>query len=133
MATRHYVDTHAFLWYIAGNALLGSAARAILQNPASELFLPATALAEACWIVDRGRVALAVSDVLTAIDNDSRITLVPLDRSVIERSNELTAIGEMHDRQIVATALVARDQGETVDLLTKDGDITASGLVAVIW
>lgn len=83
--------------------------------------------------VERGRVALTVSDVLTAIDNDPRITVLPLDRSVIERSNGLTAIGEMHDRQIVATALVFQDQSETVDLLTKDGNITASGLVAIIW
>jgi PIN domain nuclease of toxin-antitoxin system len=133
VATRHFVDTHAFLWYLAGSAQLGSAAKAILQDPTSELYIPATALAEACWIVERGRVALTVSDVLTAIDNDPRITILPLDRSVIERSNGLTAIGEMHDRQIVATALVLQDQGETVDLLTKDGNITASGLVAIVW
>jgi len=78
-------------------------------------------------------VALIVSDVLTAIDNDTRITVVSLDRRVIERSDGLTTIGEMHDRQIVATALLMQDQGETVDLLTKDGNITASGLVTIVW
>jgi len=133
VAIRHFVDTHTFLWYLAGSAQLGTAAKAVLQDPASELFIPATALAEACWIVERGRVALMVSDVLAAIDNDPRITVLPLDRSVIERSNGLTAIGEMHDRQIVATALVVQDQGEIVDLLTKDSNITASGLVAIVW
>src|SRR5690349_10970891 len=92
VATRHFVDTHAFLWYLAGSAQLGSAAKAILQDPMSELYLPATALAEACWIVERGRVALAVSDVLAAVDNDPRITIIPLDRSIIERSNRLTSI-----------------------------------------
>ncbi len=133
VATKHFVDTHTFLWYLAGSAQLGSAAKAILQDPASELFIPATALAEACWIVERGRVSLAISDVLTAIDNDPRITVLPLDRSVIERSNGLTTISEMHDRQIVATALVMQDQGENVDLLTKDGNITASGFMAIVW
>ncbi len=117
METKHFVDTHAFLWYLAGSPLLGENAKAILQEPASALLLPATALAEACWIVQRGRVALTISDILTAIDNDPRIVIVPLDRTIIERSNTLTAIGEMHDRQIVATALVFQDQGETVDLL----------------
>lgn len=133
MTTKHFIDTHTFLWYLAGNAQLGSAAKAILQDATSELFIPATTLAEACWIVERGRLALTVSDVLTAIDGDPRITFVPLDRSVIERSNGLMAISEMHDRQIVATALIARDRGETVDLLTKDGNITASGLVTIVW
>ena len=133
MATNHFVDTHTFLWYLAGSAQLGSAAKAVLQDPTSELLIPATALAEACWIVERGRVALTVSDVLAAIDNDPRITVLSLDRSVIERSNGLAAIGEMHDRQIVATALVWQDQGEAVDLLTKDGNITASGVITVVW
>ena len=133
MAVKHVVDTHAFLWYLAGSPQLGSSARSILQDPQSELFLPAITLAEACWIVERGRVPLTVSDILAAIDNDPRITVLPLDRSVIERSNTLTAVGEMHDRQIVATALMMQSQGETVDLLTKDGNITASGLVPTVW
>lgn len=133
MTTRHFLDTHTFLWYLAGSSHLGSAAKAVLQNRASALYLPATALAEACWIVERGRVALKVSEVLAAIDGDPRITIMPLDRTVIERSNTLAAIGEMHDRQIVATALVWQDAGETVDLLTKDGNITASSLITVVW
>ena len=95
--------------------------------------MPATALAEACWIVQRGKVSLAVSDVITAIDNDSRIVVRALDRAVIERSNGLSAITEMHDRQIVATALLISDAGELVDLLSKDMNIAASGLVEVVW
>ena len=56
-----------------------------------------------------------------------------MDRAIVEICNGLTAVGEMHDRQIVATALAVAAQGETVALLTKDENITASGAVAVIW
>jgi PIN domain nuclease of toxin-antitoxin system len=133
MATKHITDTHALLWFVAGSPLLGANAKAILLEPTSELILPSIALAEACWIIERGRVALSLSDLLAAIDKDPRIVLYPLDRQVIERSNGLTAIGEMHDRQIVATALVVSDRGETVRVLTKDSNITASGLVPVTW
>lgn len=133
VAIKHFVDTHAFLWYLAGSPQLGSAAKSILQDPQCELFISAITLAEACWIVERGRVALKVPDILKAIDNDPRITVLPLDRSVIEKSNALTAVGEMHDRQIVATALIAQEQGDTVDLLTKDGNIIASGLITTVW
>ncbi|MDM3844448.1 MAG: hypothetical protein PT116_05225 [Aphanizomenon gracile PMC638.10] len=45
----------------------------------------------------------------------------------------LSAINEMHDRQITATALVLASKGEVVQLLTCDQNITASGLVAIVW
>jgi PIN domain nuclease of toxin-antitoxin system len=133
VTTTHFVDTHAFLWYLAGTAQLGRNAKRVLEDPASDLFIPATVLAESCWIVQRGKVDLSVSQVLSAIDNDSRITILPLDRLVIERSNGLMAIGEMHDRQIVASALILQDRGQSVDLLTKDENITESGLIPTVW
>lgn len=83
--------------------------------------------------MERGRVDLSISDVITAVNVDPRIVIVPLDQDIIERSNSLTTIGEMHDRQIVATALFFQDNGEAVDLLTKDGNITASSLISVVW
>jgi hypothetical protein len=39
----------------------------------------------------------------------------------------------MHDRQIVATALVLQAAGEKVVLLTKDRNITESGVIPVLW
>lgn len=133
MAVRYIIDTHALLWFLGNSPALGTTADAVLQDPKSNLVLPAISLAEACWIIEKGRVSLSLADFLTALDNDPRITIYPLDRQVIERSNGLTGIDEMHDRQIAAAALVLQDQGETVAVLTKDADITASGLVPVIW
>ena len=103
MPTKHVVDTHAFLWYLAGESQLGGAARAVLEDSESELIIPAIVLAESCWIVDRGRAALTVLDLWTAIDNDPRIKVIPLDRTIIERSNSLVNVGEMHDRQILSS------------------------------
>src|SRR5437899_3127731 len=112
MAHKHIIDTHTLVWFLGNSPRLGPNADAVLQDPSSELILPATALAEICWIVERGRVPLSVADVLTALDNDPRIVLHPLDRRVIERSNGMTTVAEMHDRQIVATALVRADDGD---------------------
>ncbi len=42
-------------------------------------------------------------------------------------------IGEMHDRQIVTTALVLADQGNQVTLITRDENIKASGVVPILW
>lgn len=133
MATKYIIDTHTLLWYIADDPLLGKSAGIILDDRASELVLPAIALAEACFIIGRGKVSLSLSDLLAAIDTDTRITFIPLDRAIIERTTALTVIGEMHDRQIVATALVLAAQGETVAVLTRDSNITTSGVVSVVW
>ena len=131
---KYIIDTHALLWFFANHPRLSSAADAVLQDMSSELILPATAYAEACWIVEHGRVpVLSVTDVQAALDADRRFTVYPLDRAVTDRSQGLTAINEMHDRQIVAAALVLADAGERVALLTHDANITASALVPIIW
>jgi PIN domain nuclease of toxin-antitoxin system len=112
---KNVVDTHAFLWYLAGSPRLGAQAKAILMDRNSECVLPAAVLAEACWIVEKGRVSLSVKDILSHLDKDRRFTIHPLDRAVIERGLELASIQEMHDREIVATALILSDQGGMFD------------------
>ena len=69
---------------------------------------------------------------LNAINSDSRITVYPLDRTIINQTLSLLSIHEMHDRQIVATAIL-QNQGETVALLTCDRNITNSGVISVVW
>jgi hypothetical protein len=39
----------------------------------------------------------------------------------------------MHDRQIVATAIVVQTQGNQIALLTCDKNIAASGTVEILW
>lgn len=64
---------------------------------------------------------------------DPRVTVVALDRAILNTTLTLQAIGEMHDRQIVATALLLQGQGETVVLLTKDSNIRDAGVVSILW
>jgi hypothetical protein len=100
----------------------------------SPLVLPAIALAEAVWIVERGKTSIpSVTALMNAISADPRVTIATLDQAVIQQTIGLSVIHEMHDRQIVATALLLQNQGETVSLLTCDQNITASGLVSVLW
>ncbi|NJM48612.1 MAG: type II toxin-antitoxin system VapC family toxin [Alkalinema sp. RU_4_3] len=131
---KYTIDTHALIWYLEGNNRLSPAVAAILANPASELILPAIALAEALWITERGKTSIpSAQSLLTAVIADPRIAIVPLDEAVVAQTLNLTAINEMHDRQIVATAIVAQTQGNQVALLTCDQNITASGTIAILW
>ncbi len=131
---RYVVDTHALVWFLEGNSRLGTNAKTILANSDSQLILPAIALAEAVWIVDRARTSIpSVVDLLDAVSADPRIAIYPLDKAVIEQSISLSAITEMHDRLIVATALILENRGENIALLTCDRNITASSLISIIW
>jgi hypothetical protein len=104
-----------------------------MQDPATTLYLPIIALAEAYWIVERGRTAIpSVADLVADVDADPRIVLVPLDRAILDLSLTLATITEMHDRQVVATVLYLARKGSSVVLLTCDGNITASGTVPII-
>jgi PIN domain nuclease of toxin-antitoxin system len=111
------VDTHALLWFLADDPKLGSTVDAAFKDPNSELILPAIALAEALWIVSsRPQLGLAPKDLLFAIQSDSRVSVHPLTQKLVEIAHSLSSISEMHDRQIVATALYLSTPAEKLML-----------------
>ncbi len=134
MSISHVVDAHALIWYLESNAKLGSAAKTILDDLASNLILPVIALAEAAHIVNKGRTRIpSVTDLLTDVIADPRFEVYPLTFEVLQESLNALAVPEMHDRLIVATGLHLQNQGGQVSILTKDADIIASTLLPVIW
>jgi len=109
-------------------------AKALLEDRACEFVVPVIVLAEACWMSEYGKISIpTVSDFLRAVDADPRVVVVPLDRTVLDKTVSLTAITEMHDRQIVATALLLGEQGETVAVITKDTNLHDSPIVLSTW
>ena len=134
MANEFVLDAHALVWFLGGNPRLGPNARSAMQDPANILYLPIIALAEACWVVERGRTSIpSVAALLASVDADPRVVLMPLNRAILDLSLTLAPIGEMHDRQIAATALFLSQVGSPVPLISCDGDISASGLVPMVW
>ncbi len=134
MKTKYILDTHALVWFLEGNPRLGASAKAVLENENNELILPIVALAEACWIIEHGKTSIPnLADFLIVIDDDPRIQIIPLDRPILDKTLSIYAIDEMHDRQIIATALTLADSGENVAVLTKDANIRLSGLVSIVW
>lgn len=130
----YFLDAHVLVWFLESNPRLGNEAKQILTGTESRLFLPVIALAEVCWVVERGKSSIpSIQALMQAIDADNRVTIVPLDREILDISHTLTSVGEMHDRQITATALRAARYGRTVALLTRDQNITDSGLVPIVW
>ena len=78
MATKYIVDTHALVWHLEGKPTLGKKAKAVIDAPHSELILPIIALAEAAFIVEKGRTSIpSVADLLNDVFNDPRIECLP--------------------------------------------------------
>ncbi len=133
MAAIDVVDTHAFLWYLASDARLSSTAKLALDDPARELVLPAIVVAEMLFIIERGKSPLSVAEIWRVIHEHANLAVYPLDEAVLQRADALKAIPEMHDRQIVATALLLQEVGWEAAVVTRDRHIQRSGLIPVIW
>ncbi len=134
MATKFIVDTHALVWHLEGKPTLGTRAKAVIDSPQSQLVLPIIALAEAAFIVEKGRTSIPnVADLLSDVINDPRIEVYPLTFEILQVSLSLTAIPEMHDRLIVATGIYLQNLGETVEIITKDNEIILVALLPVVW
>jgi hypothetical protein len=56
-----------------------------------------------------------------------------IDQTVVEQTILLTTIDEMHDRQIVATAIILQNQGQSVMLLSCDRNIIAAQAIPILW
>jgi PIN domain nuclease of toxin-antitoxin system len=131
---QYILDTHSLIWYLEGNPRLGAKAKEIISHPTSKMIFPAIALAESLWIISRSKTSIPSPMVLLQVlKADPRLSVYPLDLDILECTIGLTEINEMHDRQIVATALVIERKGEPVALITCDRNITDSKLLEIIW
>jgi predicted nucleic acid-binding protein len=127
----HVVDAHVLIWYLEGSPKLTAAAEAILDDPASNVVVPTIALAEIWHRHHRGKIRASLADARALIDSLSNAVIAPFDEPVL---NLLPAGMEIHDAIIVAAALVLGASGSVpVRVVTRDQQITASGLVNVLW
>jgi len=114
-------DTHAVVWFLEGDQRLSATAKERLSDRAAEI----------AFLYARKRIGVGVPDVLSYLTSARNCRTYPLDEVVVEHLPETLNI---HDAIIVATALVfAEAAGEPVAVVTKDAQITTSGLVNVAW
>ncbi len=134
MSIRYVVDAHALIWFLESNAKLGASAKTVLDDRASDLVLPAIALAEAAHVVAKGKTQIpSVDDLFNDVTNDPRFAVYPLTFEILRESLRATSVPEMHDRLIVATGLHLQTNGASVSVLTKDRDITDCALLPIVW
>ena len=127
----HVVDTHALTRYVENYDKLGTAGRAILEDPASLLILPTIALAEARFMIFRKKVNILGRDIMQLMERDGRFVPVALTLDILDRVPDNL---EMHDGIIVATANTLREVwDEDVRVIARDRAIRDAGLVETVW
>ena|SRR5438552_2248465 len=127
----YVTDTHPLIWFLEAGPRLSQVARDAFERADAQIVIPAMVLAEIKFLSARGRISIGLSAVLAYVAATSNCVLHTLNELVVER---FPAALNIHDAIIVGTAIVYRDVlGEQVALITKDAEITASGLVDVVW
>lgn len=125
----YVLDTHVLIWYFTGSARLSPEARNIIdqvRQQGGRLLIPTIVLAEALNVAVKGRVVFDFHKLYQLVRAEPEFEIVEFGIEIFDETLRVSAVPEIHDRIIVATA---RFYG--VDLLTKDGVIRSSGDVGV--
>lgn len=126
----YVTDTHPLVWFLDKDPRLSTGAKAGFLDPAASVVIPTIVLAEISYLHARGRLRVDLARVLSQAAVSSW-AVHPVGQTVVEH---MPTTLDIHDGIIVATAIVRRDiMGEHTALITKDAQITASGLLQVVW
>lgn len=123
---RLLLDTHTFLWYILGRLQLSAGARALLRDPANELFLSIASVWEVGIKVSTGKLTL--SEPLEAyFFEQMRINSVSLLPVTLAHAARISMLPFHHrdpfDRMLVAQSLV-----EGIPIISADPALDAYGV-----
>lgn len=99
------------------------------------------AVAEALRVVHKGKWAVTIERVIETVSLVPSVIVQPLTLAIVKVADQLDDLDGLHDRFIVASAMVAghlmgsngSPSAGTIQLVTADAVIQASGHVPTIW
>ena len=107
---RLLLDTHAFLWWLAGDQALSEAARVAIANPENEVFVSAASAWEIATKYRLGRLpgaAIVAADIASAVASQGFVEL-PINIRDGQTAGGLPAIHkDPFDRMLIAQAIAA--------------------------
>ena len=127
---RALLDTHAVIWAAEGDERLGASAGELLRSlKEGEAVLSDITLLEIAMLAKKGRIELSVSaeEYLRAIQRNYPLLTITSEIASMAVDLDLPQ-GDPFDRTIVASAIYHK-----LPLLTRDKNISASGLVRTVW
>lgn len=127
----YVTDTHSLFWYLSRYPKLGrNASLAFEEAEAGEalIHIPAIVFAELFYLNVKLKNQIDFATKFDELEKAPQFVLTPFEAEDVLDFDRDSAVTEMHDRMIVG---LARRLG--VPLLTADRNVTASGLVEVVW
>ena len=131
MKVKYVLDTHALVWSVLSPDRIGTRALRVIESAGpGELAVTSATVMELGRLIAAGKIELDTRRPSELFDDALAYNaVIP---ASLEAAIKAPVLGLPHsdpyDRLIVAEALVLR-----VPLITKDGNITDSGIVRVIW
>jgi PIN domain nuclease of toxin-antitoxin system len=127
----YVIDTHSLVWYLSDWQKLGKKSQEIfdkIEKGNAIALIPAIVLAEIVFLAEKKRIRSTLENTLSRIESSDNFKIIFMDLAIIKKLVELQEIPEMHDRMIVAVSLVS-----DAVLVTKDEQISKSGIVKTLW
>ena len=90
--------------------------------------IPSIVVAELMYIAEYKDLSLKFKDLLSKIEESKNYAVYNLDLEVLIETMNYKKLKDIHDKIIVATAVLNKSK-----LITSDGDVKKSGYVEVIW
>ena len=127
----YVLDTHALIWFLTSDNKLGNKALELLRRADTgkeTIIIPTVVLAEVLYICEKNKVAIKFKEIFEKINEKDNYIVYDLNLEVILKLEELSKIHELHDRIILATAVLSDSK-----IITRDGPIKESNYAEVVW
>ena len=124
------LDTHVFLWFIAGDDRLSKTARSLIEDPANLVFLSQVSLWEMAIKISLGKLSLS-KPFETLINEQLEENQLQLLGITLQHSVGLISL-PFHHRDPFDRMLIAQAQTEQLTLITQDSPISLYD-VSLAW
>lgn len=114
---RILLDTHALLWWLSGDQLLGRSSIEAISNQDNDIFVSAASIWEIAIKKQKG--LLEAPDDFDSIIVEEGFKQLPISLYHAEQAGEL----ELHHKDPFDRMLVAQAQAEGLTLMTSDNEI----------
>ena len=127
---KYLLDTHAFLWAATDeDKLSAKASRGINTTPYEQLAISDVTFHEIGMLLDAGRISFKGKSAVILGDLLNYVTVLPITLDIAIAAPALVLPhSDQFDRIITATAKL-----HGLTLITKDANITDSGVVPTLW
>lgn len=127
----YVTDTNALFWALKDPGRLSPAAYPVFRLAAvgeARIIVPAIVVAELYYLSQKRGDPILPSTFLADIARSQEFIFSELGQAQLERIEAMVSIPEMHDRLVVAEALVHH-----APIISSDSVLRQSGVVPVIW